>query len=112
MTGNDCFYVKIADGVATYLRVSEDETKTIVDWEQIATTTSTDLIQVTAGSADDPATSETDETSNTVFSIGNTPGAEIPSTGGRGTTLYYLFGIALIALTGTGFAMKRRWREA
>jgi LPXTG-motif cell wall-anchored protein len=35
--------------------------------------------------------------SNT-FTVGNTPGASLPATGGPGTTLYYVAGSALLLL--------------
>ena len=44
--------------------------------------------------------------------VGNTPGAALPNTGGPGTDLIYLFGIMLTGLAGTGLVMKRRRRDA
>ena len=66
------------------------------------------MVQVTAGRADDPATTDTDETVNTLFSIGNTPGAALPNTGGPGTTLIYLLGILLTGFAGAGMVLKMR----
>lgn len=43
-----------------------------------------------------------------VGKIVNTQGAELPSTGGPGTLYYYLAGILLLILAGTGFVLKRR----
>lgn len=40
--------------------------------------------------------------------IVNTQGAELPSTGGPGTLYYYLAGMLLLILAGTGFVLKRR----
>ena len=42
------------------------------------------------------------------FTVGNTPGSELPSTGGPGTNLFYLFGILLTGFAGTGLAMRKR----
>ena len=44
--------------------------------------------------------------------ITNIPGAALPSTGGPGTCMIYLSGIALICLATTGLAMKRRRKAA
>ena len=40
--------------------------------------------------------------------IVNTQGAELPSTGGPGTLYFYLAGMFLLILAGTGFVLKRR----
>ena len=52
------------------------------------------------------------EDSLAAFTVGNEPGAVLPSTGGSGTNLLYLLGMTLIGLAGTGFVMKRRRRNA
>ena len=70
-----------------------------------------DQIQFTAGVADNPAT-EANELVPSSFSVGNTPGAALPSTGGPGTNMIYLFGIMLTGFAGFGFVMKRRRRNA
>lgn len=112
LEGDGCIYVKIEDGVAKYLAVSENEETAITGWTTISQTSSEDLVQVTVGRADDPATEETDESSNTLFSIGNTPGVALPNTGGPGTTALYLIGIMLTAFAGAGLAMKKRRKAA
>ena len=43
--------------------------------------------------------------------VGNTPGAALPNTGGPGTKMLYFFGIMLAGLAGTGLVMKRRRRK-
>ena len=40
--------------------------------------------------------------------IGNTPGAALPSTGGPGTNLLYLLGGLLITFAGAGFILLQR----
>jgi LPXTG-motif cell wall-anchored protein len=40
--------------------------------------------------------------------IVNTQGAELPATGGPGTMYFYLAGMFLLILAGTGFVLKRR----
>ena len=42
------------------------------------------------------------------FTIGNTPGAELPSTGGSGTLIYTITGIFLITLAGTLLVARKR----
>ena len=43
-----------------------------------------------------------------IIQIVNHPGAALPSTGGPGTNLIYLFGAMIISLAVTGLVMKRR----
>ena len=52
--------------------------------------------------------SPTDKT----FTVGNTPGAALPNTGGPGTTALYLLGIMLTSLAGAGLVMKRKKKAA
>ena len=46
------------------------------------------------------------------YMIRNNAGVELPSTGGPGTNIIYLFGIMLTGLAGAGLVMKRRRRIA
>ena len=105
LQGECCIYVKVDDGVAYYLAVDEDETKPITEWAAIEQTDNDDLIQFTLGTADNQLTAG-DETTNTLFSIGNTPGAALPSTGGPGTHLFYLLGILLAILACAGWVRR------
>ena len=43
-----------------------------------------------------------------MLTFGNIPGAELPSTGGPGTSMIYLFGILLIGIAGAGLVMRRK----
>ena len=106
-TGDDTFYVKVANGVASYLAVSDDNTKAITGWDTITSTSGTDLIQVVPGTADDPET-VADETVKTKFTVGNTPGTALPNTGGPGTRLFTILGSILIL--GAGVLLWRRRR--
>ena len=45
------------------------------------------------------------------ITITNEPGVALPSTGGSGTDLFYLFGTLLTGLAGAGLVMKRRRRN-
>jgi len=106
-----CIYVKVVDGVALYLQKSDDTTVTIGNWTAISQTSNTDLIHLeTLGIADDPSTPE-DDPVPTALSVGNTPGAELPHTGGPGTGLFTLLGILFMALAGAGMiVMKKQTR--
>ncbi len=58
----------------------------------------------------DPALSEEQQMVNLtqIAHIANTPGSVLPSTGGSGTTLFYIFGIALIVISGAFLVFRRR----
>ena len=47
-----------------------------------------------------------------MFTYGNIPGAELPNSGGPGTCMIYLSGMALICLAAAGLVMKRRRKAA
>ena len=50
------------------------------------------------------------DTTPATYTIGNTPGAALPNTGGPGTNLIYLIGSILLAFAGGGLLMRRkRW---
>lgn len=52
------------------------------------------------------------ETAVVIYKIRNNPGVELPSTGGPGTSLIYLFGIIAAGLAGTGLVMRKRRKAA
>lgn len=52
------------------------------------------------------------ENSLALLKIENTPGAALPNTGGPGTCMIYLSGMALICLATAGLVMKRRQKAA
>ena len=45
---------------------------------------------------------------NATITVGNTPGVELPATGGNGTTIYTFFGLGLILLAGTILIIRRK----
>ncbi|MBR1814880.1 MAG: LPXTG cell wall anchor domain-containing protein [Lachnospiraceae bacterium] len=47
-----------------------------------------------------------------LLKITNTPGMALPSTGGQGTNMFYLLGLLLVTVSGTGFAMTKRRGKA
>ena len=58
---------------------------------------------------DGPITTEGNEDNGTVsLEVQNNMGALLPSTGGMGTTLFYIVGAALVLAAGVLFMMKRR----
>lgn len=42
------------------------------------------------------------------FTVGNTPGAALPHTGGNGTSMFQLIGLIFIAMACTGLMMRRK----
>ena len=53
-----------------------------------------------------------DGTINAAVTVGNTPGAALPNTGGSGTTALYLLGFMLTAFAGAGLVMRKRRKAA
>ena len=70
-----------------------------------------DGIDITVSTQTMPDSSQVTVYSYTLTAVNN-PGVTLPNTGGPGTGILYLTGIALLSLAGTGFAMKRRKRNA
>ena len=57
-----------------------------------------------SGDVTTPATDATPAT----FTVGNTPGAALPSTGGPGTSMFYVFGSIITLLAAVLLITKRR----
>ena len=53
-----------------------------------------------------------DGTVSADITVGNTPGAALPNTGGSGTTTFYLLGFMLTAFAGAGLVMRKRRKAA
>ena len=94
----------------------------LFNWEQKATLQlvgESGFIRTTAAyDPDDPSTDLTHTGINPTslyevmyYRIANTPGVELPYTGGPGTNLIYILGIMLTGLAGAGLVMKRRRRN-
>lgn len=49
---------------------------------------------------------------NSTIEVKNVPGTPLPSTGGKGTRFFCLYGIMLTALAGVGLMMKQRRKDA
>lgn len=93
LNGDTIFWIKVTStGIE---RVVRDNSKPMDEWE-------------TAGSvADDPVTFTASGETFTA-TIANTPGAELPSSGGPGTTWIYLLGVILLLGCGTSLIARRR----
>lgn len=110
-TGYEVFYIKADNGVVSYLAVDPAENTPITDWSPITQTSTDDTVQLlTVGVADDPQTDE-NEAVNTSVSVGNTPGAALPSSGGPGTTWMYIIGMLLTIGAGITLVSRRRIRS-
>ena len=108
LTEDVSFFIKVKKGEVSYLSATENTP--ITEWPSISlpTTDSNALIQVTPARQDNPDTPDDNEEMNILFTVGNTLGVALPSTGGPGTNLLYLFGSMLIMLAGAGFILLGR----
>jgi LPXTG-motif cell wall-anchored protein len=111
-------YFKVKDGVITRLsKVAEDDEATdenetlVVNWPENADTTG--MFQFSAAKSavkDDPDTDEdeSEPAQSANYVIGNEPGVALPSTGGPGTTMFYILGLLLTGLAGAGLVLRKR----
>ncbi len=93
LNGDTIFWIKVTStGIQ---RVVRDDGKPMDEWETAGTV------------ADDPVTFTA---SNETFTatIANTPGVELPSSGGPGTTWIYLIGVILLLGCGSALVARRR----
>ena len=85
---NDIFF-KIENGVTTrYTASVEDEGRTVIDEDTDEGNLMVTYHKATTSGEAQPAT----------FTVGNTPGAKLPSTGGVGTNVIYAAGAGLLML--------------
>ena len=83
----------------------------VKNWPDAAVTDLISLTRAEAAVADDPATTDVNESkdaTNDTFTVGNTPGAKLPSTGGPGTTGLYILGSILTLLAAVLLITKKR----
>ena len=102
-------YIKVEPGKVTYLQKEDGEAPT--DWGEKGNTQSISFAAAIPAQADDPSTPNVDESrpaTNATFTVGNTPGVALPSTGGPGTRLFTILGSSLIL--GAGVLLWRRRR--
>ena len=100
---NMTVYIRVEDGVVTWLNKEKGEGSTVI-WTPRASSDSENGIHFTAGT---PA-SEGTEAVNAAFTVPNTPGSVLPSTGGIGGYAHSLAGGLMIALVGAVLLLKRR----
>ena len=67
-----------------------------------------DTVTYIAAVADDPTTTDVNEASPATFTIPNTPGVELPATGGSGTILYTASGLTLLLGAALWLFLRRR----
>ena len=92
-TGIPAGYARTSSGRYIYFKIAEG----VVTWDD----TPDDAIKRT----NDGVAYSTDETT---FTVDNTPGVALPSTGGSGTNIIYAAGIGLIAMAIFGLMLRRR----
>ena len=113
-------YIWVNDGVIRRIVVTENDPETTeIDESLVRNCTvvgdnddgTLRFHMARAAVVDDPATTDINEAAsaaNAIFTLGNTPGAALPASGGPGTRLYLLLGSALIAIAGALLARRRR----
>ena len=117
-------YIKLINGVITRISKTVDDPETpevneglVQNWPA-KSNSNTEQIHFTPGTLAVPDNLETEDedeskpSANDTFLIGNPMGAALPHTGGPGTDLLYLLGIALTGVAGAGLTMRKRRRTA
>ena len=103
ITGEDAFYIKV--GVDGIKLLQKDMTKKPEEWAEIPEgDVSNDGIVCHYAAT---VIGDTGETSASATVI-NTPGVELPHTGGAGTTIFYILGAILVIASGIYFISRRR----
>ncbi len=96
-------YNKLTDTITVTITSTTDHDKNDkLNSEDQANKTATVSYKMTKG---------TDTSTGTVY-VENKSGSELPSTGGMGTTMFYVAGAGLVAVAAAGFAVKRRRTQA
>ena len=100
------FYLKVEAGTVTYVEKGTGKPSSWAPASGDGTTIR--FFDAQAAVEDDLATpeDETSEAVNPTFRVVNTPGVELPHTGGRGTGMFTILGSLLIA--GAGLLLFRR----
>ena len=107
-------WTKVLDKTAPKTSDTKWNPYVLSDWVQDSALTVTGDGELSGYAVrDGNITYDHNESTETVgYSIINDAGASLPSTGGTGTTLFYLFGVLLAVTAGAGLAiMKRRTAE-
>lgn len=91
------FYFKVDAGVVTYIEKGSGKPST---WTGVASNETIHFTPVQTG-----------EKGNSTFRVGNEPGAELPHTGGIGTTIFYILGSLLVVGSAVVLISRRRIRK-
>ena len=91
LIGTGKFYIHVDNGNITLL--TKDPDKVVTDWNERTLTEEDKLVFDAASST---------------FTVGNTPGVALPSTGGPGTEIFKLLGGMLVLFAGAGFILLQR----
>ena len=119
---NNDIYFDVVNGVVTryvgaYTGTARD-TEAPIKESDVVIGESSEVAQITytkatdAVEADPEHNVEAQDAAPATFTVGNTPGAALPNTGGPGTNLIYLIGSILLAFAGGGLLMRRKRRVA
>ena len=91
-TGDGVFFIRVHNGVVTLI---ERDPSSETGWKERS---DDELLQFTAASGENAA----------LATIGNTPGVALPSTGGIGTTIFYIVGAVLVLGAGVLLVTRKR----
>ena len=105
LTGDTTVYFKVDENGVTRLQKGNGKPS---EWTAI---TSSAMVTFEAAKVDNPATTDVDESANASFTIGNTPGNQLPQTGGIGTTLFTALGGLITVTAGAILTMRRGKRK-
>ena len=118
MTGDVMVYFRLDEEGIKFL--NKDDSEMPSKWSTITGAgTGSSLVTFTAAQAavaDNPETTDVDESkaaTNATFTVENTPGTQLPQTGGIGTTLFTALGSIMTATAGAILTIKswQRRRE-
>ena len=103
MTGSGTFYIKVTDSGIQMLTYVPD-----TDPEKWNATASSGSVTFTA----DQAASGTTAATNALATVSNTPGTQLPQTGGPGTALFTALGGLMTATVGAILTIRRKRKPA
>ena len=107
LTGDTAVYFKVDDYGVRWLNKGSGKPS---EWGGPGSNTMITFEAAQAAVEDDPETEEDEsrDAANATFTIGNTPGTQLPETGGIGTALFTVIGTALSATAGAALMLQRK----
>ena len=107
---NTAFYFKVDGGAVTYLKKGSGAPSS---WDNNPDNPLITFEVAQAAVEDDTATEEDEskEATNATFVVGNTPGTQLPETGGMGTTLFTALGGLMTVTAGAILTVRRGKRK-